>query len=106
MLSEISASFLQDFKRAVEEGKEVLDKRSGVEPSTQHNPLDFLEGWPSDESEDEGGSALPFTKPPDEETVSLCTASDALRWLRTIAQGLPATLEVELPHSILLSYLL
>ena len=33
---------VQLFREAVEEAKEVLDRREGRQPATQHNPRDFL----------------------------------------------------------------
>lgn len=33
----------QNFRRAVEEGKEVLDRRAGREPATQHAAWDALD---------------------------------------------------------------
>jgi hypothetical protein len=34
---------VQNFRRAVEEGKEVLDRRAGREPATQHAAWDALD---------------------------------------------------------------
>ena len=34
---------MQNFIRAVEEAKEVWDRRCDREPSTSHNPVDFLD---------------------------------------------------------------
>lgn len=39
------------FQAAVEEGKEVWDRRSGVEPVTDHHPLDFLAESEDDETD-------------------------------------------------------
>lgn len=44
----------KSFQAAVEEGKEVWDKRSGVKPVTEHHPLDFLAESGEEESEVEG----------------------------------------------------
>lgn len=45
----------QKFHRAVEEAKEVQDRRSGLQPETNHEPVDFLDPstFPSSESEDD-----------------------------------------------------
>lgn len=34
---------LQNFRRAVEEGREVLDRRAGRQPATQHGAWDALD---------------------------------------------------------------
>ena len=47
---------LQNFRRAVEEGKEVLDRRAGREPATQHAAWDAL-----DESDERNQVPIPAT---------------------------------------------
>ena len=39
----LPASHVQNFRRAVEEGREVLDRRAGREPATQHAAWDALD---------------------------------------------------------------
>jgi hypothetical protein len=48
---------LQNFRRAVEEGKEVLDRRAGREPATQHAAWDAL-----DDSDERNQVLIPCTQ--------------------------------------------
>ena len=49
-----SRAIVQNFKRAVEEAKEVADRREGMDPLTSHSPVDFLDPstYPSSGDED------------------------------------------------------
>jgi len=47
------ARTLQNFKRAVEEAKEIADRRKGIEAATSHHPVDFLDHSTYPDSGDE-----------------------------------------------------
>lgn len=87
----------QLFTRAVEEAKELHDRRQGLKPATDHDPWDFLSPddlIPSDDSDPEeiGGrkGKREDMRPPNatHEHAEGCSAREALRWLYLLAKGL------------------
>lgn len=86
-----------NFRRAVEEGKEVLDRRTGRQPATQHYAWDALDtadernqpGYQErgeSDGDGEGGWRRDLRPPePTAEVARRCTAPAALAWLHALA---------------------
>jgi hypothetical protein len=70
---------------AVEEAKEVLDRRQGRAPASSHGPVDFLDPctWPEDLGLDPAALLLPEPLQPGD--LRAATAAGALEWLRLTA---------------------
>lgn len=73
------------FVQAVEEAKELLDRRQGVQPATDYHPVDFLDPatWPDDMGLDPNVLLLPDKAQPGD--VQLASAGDCLTWLSLFA---------------------
>lgn len=88
---------MQIFIRAVEEAKEVQDRRQGLQPATDHNPWDFLAPEVEDKGESESESdqlagrrgTRPDLRPPEaqQQHAQQCSADKALAWLQALALG-------------------
>ena len=84
----------QHFQRAVEEAREVQDRREGAQPATDHKPVDFLSvppGWTAADMEPEDEydikvRPLDTTEPLAEEAGAI-TAESSLALLRAMAAG-------------------
>ena len=76
----------------MEESKEVLDRRRGVQPKTNHEPIDFLDVDAQYQESSDDGEDKPVVKvdlrpmPPVAPDAGLCSAHTALRWLRALAR--------------------
>ena len=94
---------MQMFVKAVEEAKEMHDRRKGLEPITNHKPFDFRSPhqYSGDDSSDDsdndniklGAGVGRDLRPPDaqQEHARRCSAREALTWLHLLAQGLQAS---------------
>ena len=76
------------FNRACAEGREVHDRRLGIDPVTKHRPHDFLHpGWSDDSdgeaAEDRYDDLRPL--PASADKLQDCSAEQALLWLRCVA---------------------
>ncbi|GMH44830.1 hypothetical protein BSKO_12782 [Bryopsis sp. KO-2023] len=84
------------FKAAVEEGKEVFDRRNGEEPVTNHQPLDFLEpGAFSEEEKVDEESEEPVAFVPRVSEVKNCPKGVMMEWARALAQDPLGVMELE-----------
>lgn len=90
--------------RAVEEAKEVLDRRAGITPETSHHPVDFLDPstYPSSSNSDSEGGAQPDLakadlrpQPLEREAARDIDSRKALEHLLAVARG--ESSEVSLP---------
>lgn len=75
-----------NFARAIEEAKELLDRRAGRDPATHYNPVDFLnrETWSTDMGVDE--NEMKYPKPPEDmQALTAVDAGQALAWLKQTA---------------------
>ena len=90
---------MQLFMRAVEEAKEVHDRRQGLTPATDHQAWDFLA--PDEDDDDEksdedqlgtGKGGRIDLRPADAKAAHArrCSAHEALAWLHLLAQDLSA----------------
>lgn len=87
-------ALLQKFTKAVEEAKEIQDRRSGSQPLTDHDPIDFLDPstFPSSDSDDadnDGPSARKVDLRPaplEKEDAAGLQPHDALAFLQAAAR--------------------
>lgn len=103
---------MQKFTKAVEEAKEVQDRRIGLQPLTDHDPIDFLDPstFPSSDSDDasnDGPSArkvdlrpAPMSK---EDAIGL-KPHDALTFLLAAARGDTSVLSM-VSYSVLTTFM-
>ena len=86
---------LQKFALAIEEAQEVLDRRAGREPATQHNPLDFLDppegatlAADEDPVEEPAEKLVGFTapQPADAKVVAAASAQEAVGFVHALAR--------------------
>ena len=79
----------------MEEAKEIQDRRSGLQPVTDHDPIDFLDpstfpSSDSDDASDDGPSARKVDlRPPPmmKEDAAGLQSHDALAFLQAAARG-------------------
>ncbi len=86
---------VQKYIKAVEEAKEIQDRRSGKQPKTDHDPIDFLDPstFPSSDSEGDDSDDSPLPKadlrpaPLDKEDAERVPPDQALHYLQAAARG-------------------